>query len=106
MKRHRASYLPVDAHEVDDAQIAGLADGAAAVDDGTQRLRYGRAGIEEIDIDTARPVVPRGHRLRDMAVPPCPADAPFIHLADAVRPLLAQQSRKVFVAQPVSGRDR
>ena len=87
-------------------QITGLADGLGARDHRAQRLRHGRAGIEKIHIDAARPVVAGGEGLRDAAVLARPADAPRLHLADAVRAFLAQQPRQPLVAEPAPGFER
>ena len=78
----------------------------AARDHGAQRLRHRRAGIEKVDIDAARPVVAGGEGLRDAAVLARPADAPFVHLADAGGTFLAQQPRQPLVAQPAAGFER
>ena len=67
--------------QVDDAEVARLADAGGLVDHRAQRLRHRRAGVEEIHIDAARPVMPGRHRLGDVAVPARPADAPLLHLA-------------------------
>ena len=106
MQRHRAGDLAVDAHEIDDQEVAGLADALGAGDHAAQRLRHRRAGIEEIDIDAARPVVAGREGLRDAAIFARPADAPFVHLADAVRALLAQEPRQPLVAQAAAGLER
>ena len=71
-----------------------------------QRLRDRRAGVEEVDIDAARAVVAGREGLRDMAVPARPADAPLVHLADAVGAFLAQEARQPLVAQPAAGFER
>ena len=47
-----------------------------------------------------------GHGLRDTPVLSRPADAPFIHGADAVGPFAAQQLRQRGVAQPAAGGQR
>ncbi len=73
---------------------------------GAQRLRHRRAGVDEIDIDAARPVMARRHGRGDVAVLARPADAPFVQLADAVRPLLAEQARQRLVAQAAAGGER
>ena len=106
MPRHRAGDLAAGAHEIDDHEIAGLADALAAVDHAAQRLRHRRAGVEEIDIDAARPVMAGREGLGDMAVLARPADAPVVHLADAVGAFLAQQARQALVAQPAAGVER
>ena len=87
-------------------QVAGLADALGAGNDGAQRLRHRRSGVEEIHIDAARPVVPRRERLRDAAVLARPADAPVVHLADAVGTLLAQEPREALVAESAAGFQR
>ena len=91
--------------EIDDAEIAGFADRRIARHRGAQRLRHRRPGIDEIDIDAARPVVARRRGRGDVAVLARPADAPAIQLADAVRRVLAQQLRQRLVAQPAAGGD-
>ena len=106
MQRHRARDLAAAAHEIDDQQIAGLADGLGAGDHAAQRLRHRRAGVEEVDIDAARAVVAGREGLRDVAVLARPADAPRVHLADAVGAVLAQQPRQPLVAQPAAGFER
>ena len=47
-----------------------------------------------------------GEGLRDAAVLARPADAPLLHLADAVRAFLAQQPRQPFVAEAAPGFER
>ncbi len=42
----------------------------------------------------------------DVAVLAGPADAPFVHLADALGAFLAQQARQPLVAQPAAGLER
>jgi hypothetical protein len=108
MQRHRARDLACIAstHEVDDQQIAGLADGLGAGDHAAQRLRHRRTGVEEVDIDAARAVMAGREGLRDMAILARPADAPGVHLADAVGAVLAQQARQPLVAQPATGFER
>ena len=78
------------AHEIDDAQIAA------------SRIAPTRLIAERRVFETAGPVFrkstytqrgrswPGAVSLRDMPVPSRPADAPLVHLADALRPLLAQ----------------
>jgi hypothetical protein len=63
-------------------------------------------GIEEIDVHAALAVVAGCVHLREVAVPARPADAPFVHLADARRPLLAQELRELLVAQAAAGLER
>src|SRR5690606_18829417 len=77
---HRAGDLAVRLDQIDHVKVAGAADGLVLVNDGAEGFRNRRAGVEEIDIDAARPVVPRREGLRDMAVAPRPADAPAVHL--------------------------
>src|ERR1700716_4519026 len=103
MQRHCTDHLVTPAHETDDQEVPGLADPLVARDHGAQRLRDRRAGIEKIDVDAAWPIVAGGESLRDAADLARPADAPFVHLADAVRPLLAQKSRQALVAQAAAG---
>ena len=105
MQRDGAGDLAVDADEVDDDEIAGLADAGGPVDHGAQRLRYRGPGVEEVHIDAARAVVAGRARLGDVAVLARPADAPGIHLADAVGPFLAQQAGEALVAQAAAGLD-
>ncbi len=100
-----AGDFAVADHEIDDAQIAGFADRRIARHRGAQGFRHRRPGIDEIDIDAARPVVARRHGRGDVAVLARPADAPAVQLADAVRRVLAQKLRQLFVAQPAAGGD-
>ena len=106
MQRHGADDVAAVAQQIDDAQVAGAADARDLVHHRAHCLRHGRAGVEEIDIDAARPVVARRHRLRDAAVLAGPADAPFVQSADAVGAFLAQQARQVGVAQAAAGLER
>ena len=105
MQRGRAGDLAVDTHEVDDEEVAGLTDALGLVDDGAQGLRHRGAGVEEIHIGAARAVMAGRHRLGDVAASARPADAPGIHLADAVGSLLAQQAGQAFVAQSAARRE-
>ncbi len=100
MQCDRPGNFLAGANEIDDREVAGLADGLVAGDHGAQGLRHRRAGVEEIDIDAARPVVAGREGLRDAAVLARPADPPFVHLADAVRTFLAKEPRQPLVAQP------
>src|SRR5262245_66008584 len=104
MQRHRAGDRAVMARQIDDAEIAGLADAGRLVHGGTQRLRHRRAGVEEIHIDAARPVVARRHGLRDVAVLARPADAPRVHLHDALGTVVTEEPRQPFALQPAAGR--
>ena len=72
---------------------------AGPVDGRAQRLGDGGSRVEEIDIDTARPIVTRCVRLHDAPVAACPADAPGIHFADAVGAFLAEQPGQRLVAE-------
>jgi hypothetical protein len=92
--------------QIDDAEVAGLADSRAAVDGAAQGLRDRRAGVEKIHVDAARAVVPGRRRLRDAAVAARPADAEAVHLLDAGGRVLAQKLRQRRAAEPTSGGDR
>ncbi len=70
-----------------------------------QRLRHRRPGIDEIDIDAARPVVARRLGRGDVPILARPADAPGIELANAVRRVRAQKLGQRLVAQPAAGGD-
>ncbi len=93
-----AHHLLRVAHEIGDKEIAGLADAGRLVDDRAQGFRHRGSGVEKIHINAARPVVARCLGGDDAAVFAGPADAPCVHLADAVRPFLAQEPRQALVA--------
>ena len=97
---------PSTLHEIDDAEVALAGDAGSLVDHAAQRLRHRGAGVEEIDIDAARPVVARREGRGDLAVLARPADAPGIHLPDAGRAFLAKQARQRLVAEPAAGGER
>ena len=78
--RPRPPTSPSTLQEIDHAEVAVAGDAGGLVNDGAQRLRHRRAGVEEIDIDAARPVVARRERRGDLAVLARPADAPGVHL--------------------------
>ena len=88
-----ASHLAILLHEIDHAEIALAGNAGGLVDDGSQRLRHRRSGVEEIDIDAARPVMARSEGGRDLAVLAGPANAPDIHLPDTRGAFLAEQPR-------------
>jgi hypothetical protein len=96
----------VGLQQIDNAEIARLADTAGLIHHGPQHLRHSRAGIEKIHIDGARTVVAGRHGLRNASIFAGPADAPFVHGADAVRPVLAQQLRQQLIAKAAAGRKR
>ena len=75
-----------------------------AVQPRAQRARYGRPGVEEIDVDAARSVVSGRMHLFEVAVLARPADFPCVHFADAQRGVLAQQPRQRRIAQAAAGR--
>src|SRR5215475_4454985 len=52
------------------------------------------------------PVVARRHGLRDDAVLARPADAPRVHLQDALGTVVTEEPRQLFAAQPAAGRER
>ena len=106
MQRASADHLAVMAQEIDDQQVAGLANAGGALDHGAQRPRDRRSGVEEVDIDAARAVVAGRHRRGDMAVLARPADAPFIHFEDALGPFFAEELREPLVAQSAAGFER
>ncbi len=106
MPCHRARNLAVGLDQIDHAEVARARDRFGLVDHPAQRARHRRPGVEEIDIDAARPVVARRERRGDLAVLARPADAPGIHLADAGRAFLAEQPRQRLVAQPAAGGQR
>ena len=102
----RAGRFAVAGHEIDNAQIAGFADGGVTRHLRAQSFRHRRPGIDEIDIDAARPVVAGRHCRGDVAILARPADAPRVHLADAVGRVFAQKPRQIFVAQSAAGGER
>ena len=63
-----------------------------------ERCCHGWTGVEKVDVATALDAVPGRHFLLDAAVFPRPARAPLLHLDDALRPVAANQPRKLFVA--------
>ena len=71
-----------------------------------QRLGDGGAGVQEVDIDAARPVMARRLHLLQMAILGGPADLPVLQLADGVHTFLAQQPGEAFVAQTAPGGQR
>ena len=103
VKCDRTRNLAVDDNEIDDAKIAGLADAGDPVDGRAQRLGDGGARIEEVHIDTARPVMARRVRLHDAPVAARPADAPRVHLADTLGAFLAEQPGQRLVAEAAPG---
>ena len=89
MHRVRANAHAIAHRQLGDEQVAGAPDSGRALQVRPQCLRHRRPGVHEIDVDAARPVVPRRLHLADMAVGACPAHAPTIELADAGRRVLA-----------------
>ena len=71
-----------------------------------ERRGDGWTGVEKIDVATALDAVPGRHLLLDVAVLARPARAPLLHFDDALRPVLAKQPRKLFVAQAAAGLQR
>src|SRR5262249_59507420 len=59
--------------------------------------------VEEIHVDTARPVVAGRGRLRDMAIFARPADPPLLHLENTGWRFLAEELRQTPVAELASG---
>jgi len=106
MQRHGAGDVAAGLDQIDHAEVAGAADAGDLMEHRAQRLRYRGTGIEEVDIDAARPVMTGGHDLGDAPVFPRPSDAPFVHLADAVGALLAEQAREAGVAEAAAGLQR
>lgn len=84
-----ASDAAIGPQRIDDTKVAGLANPVGLVHRGAQRLRHRGAGVEEIHICAARPVVTARHGLGNAHVLARPADSPFVHAPDAVRPVLA-----------------
>ena len=106
MPCHRAGDFAAGAHEIDNHEVAGLADALAACHRAAQRFRYRGAGVEKVDIDAARAVMAGSERLGDTAVLARPPDAPFLHLADAGGTLLAQEACEALVAQAAARFER
>ena len=100
MQRRRTADLAVGDDEIDHAEIAGAADATRPVDHRAQSFRHRRPGVEEINIDAARPIVAGRHGLSDAPVPARPADAPRVHLPDAVGAFLAQEPRQAPSQRP------
>src|SRR4249920_2913471 len=100
----RTDAVAVAQSEIGDEQLAGAPDFGRALQFRAQRLRYGGAGVDEVDVHAPCPVMARRLNLAYMAVAVLaaagPADAPRVQLANAGRCFLAQQSRQGRLAQP------
>ena len=88
MERCRAHHITFVMQKIDNAEIAGFADSTAFVHNRAQRFRHSWPGIEKVYINTARTIVAGSHGLRDSALFPRPPDAPIIHGANALGPVL------------------
>src|SRR5215470_3492593 len=105
MKRCCADHFPFVMQKIDNAEITGLTNSTAFVHNRTQRFRHGWPGVEKVYVNTPRTIMAGSHGLYDSAVFSRPPDAPLIHGANALGPILTQQLRKWFVAQSASGRE-
>ena len=106
VQRDCARDAPAMGNQRRHRQVADPGDAVGLRDPAAQGLCHGRAGIEEIDEDAARPVMARRHDLFQVPVLTCPADSPFVHFADPVRSLAAQQRGQLLVTQPAPGGQR
>jgi hypothetical protein len=105
MKSRRAYHITFVMQKIDNAEITGFANSTAFVHNRTQRFRHSWPGVEKVYINTPRTIMAGSHGLYDSAVFPRPPDAPVIHGANALGPILTQQLRKWFVAQSAAGRE-
>ena len=99
MQRDGADALAFAHHQISHAQLAHPPDLRDAVELRAQRLRNRGPGVQIVDVHASRAVVPWRRRLLQAAALARPADAPAVHLADAARPVLAQQPRERRLAQ-------
>jgi hypothetical protein len=105
MKSRRAYHITFVMQKIDNAEITGFANSTSFVHNRTQRFRHSWPGVEKVYINTPRTIMAGSHGLYDSAVFPRPPDAPVIHGANALGPILTQQLRKWFVAQSAAGRE-
>jgi len=88
MQRYGSDDTAVVAQEVDDTEVSGLADTIGPVHHSPQRFRHCWPSVEKVHVDSARTIVAGSHDLRDTPIFACPANAPIVHRANALRPLL------------------
>src|SRR5215212_10171058 len=106
MQRDGAGDFAIAGQQIDDAEIAGLADIAGLIDYAAQGLGNRGPGVQKVDIDAARPIVSGRYRLSYTTAFARPADAPLLHFRNAGWALLAQQLRERVRAEATSGRQR